>query len=250
VRRTSDADTYSAGAAWQLNQAKTLTLYGNFNKAFTPTLQIQPDGTTLDPEQATQKEFGLRFSFLDGRMIGLVSHFDILQDKVVVSDPARLGYFLQLTGLHSKGEKFTLNTRITEQWYMMAGFTQVSSQQERSGSKLAQQPKNKATLVNRYAPSSGKLKGFSFIVGVIYTGDRPVGAITSPRVAPAFTIPSSLKLDTVVNYDFRPAGSRYKWNVGVKINNALDRTIIYSGTGSRYSTDPGRMVEVVTGVSY
>jgi outer membrane receptor protein involved in Fe transport len=249
VRNVADATTSSFGAVWHLNAAKSFTLYGNLNNAFVPEFRLQPDGTPLDPLEGKQHEVGLRFNLLSGRIVGLVSYFDILQDNVVQNDPARQGYFIQVSGVRSKGAELSLNTRITDEWLVFGGYTNTNSR-DQTGIATAQQPKHRATLVNRYSPSSGPLKGFGFTLGTIYTGSRPVPRLTSPRAEPAWTIPATWKFDVVVNYRIPRSGKGPQWEVGAKVANVLDETIIFAATGGRYSADPGREWQLVSGVRF
>ncbi|MEI8259583.1 MAG: hypothetical protein WCJ30_28290, partial [Deltaproteobacteria bacterium] len=69
----ADGRTKSFGAVWHLNAAKTFSLYGNLNNSFDPEYRTQPDGSPLDPQVGKQKEVGLRFSLLRGRVSGLVT---------------------------------------------------------------------------------------------------------------------------------------------------------------------------------
>jgi iron complex outermembrane receptor protein len=250
VKASAEATTSSFGAVWHLNAAKTLSLYGNLNSAFEPEYRQQPDGEPLDPVVGKQKEVGMRFSMYGGRLLGLVTYFDILQDNVTQSDPTRTGYFIQVKGLRSTGSELSLNMRITDSWLMFGGYTYTDSRQESSGIQTAQQPKHRLALVNRYSPKAGPLKGFGFTLGTTYTGSRPVPALTTPRFAPEWTIPAALKLDFIVNYRIPKAKGRPGWEIGAKFSNLLDETIIYAATGGRYSVDPGREYQLVCGLRY
>ncbi|MES2692413.1 MAG: TonB-dependent receptor plug domain-containing protein, partial [Verrucomicrobiota bacterium] len=91
VVTNTDGRTESIGAVWHLTAAKNLSLYGNLNNAFDPEFRTQPDGSALDPQEGNQKEVGLRFSLLRGRIGGLVTWFDLLQDNVTEADTSRPG---------------------------------------------------------------------------------------------------------------------------------------------------------------
>src|SRR5262249_15608064 len=116
--RAPAATTSSFGAVWHLTAEKTVSLYANLNTSFSPPLNIQPDGSPLNAETGNQKEFGVRFSLLGGRITGLVDYFDLLQDNVTQADPTpgRTGYFIQISGQRSTGWELSINGRITDQW--------------------------------------------------------------------------------------------------------------------------------------
>ena len=252
VIKKASATTSSYGAVWHLNAAKTFTLYGNLNTSFAPNFNVQPDGSELKPEEGNQKEVGLRFNLLQGRIIGLVDYFDILQKNVTQSDPNRLGYFIQVGGLQSRGGELSLNMRITDYWLAFGGFTYLDSHQTLGAqAPLAQQPKIKATLFNSFTVKTGTWKGLTLSIGTIYTGSRPATLQTASVRSVHWIVPHAWSVDTIVNYKFRPAQSRYEYSVGVKVGNVFDnKFIVYSATDIRYSTDPGRSVQAVVGVKF
>jgi iron complex outermembrane receptor protein len=252
VSKTANSSTSSYGAVWHLNAAKTFTLYANLNTSFAPTFALQPDGSQLKPEQGRQKEVGLRFNLLGGRIIGLVDYFDILQRNITQADPTRLGYFIQVAGLQSRGEELSLNMRITDWWLAFGGFTYLDSHQVLgTQAPLAQQPKARGTLFNSFSVKKGAFKGFSFSLGTIFTGSRPATSAPANARTAHWIVPPAWQVDTIFNYKFRPAQSRYEYNVGLKIGNVFDnKMVVYSATDIRYSTDPGRNAQVVVGVKF
>lgn len=252
ISQTADSNTGSVGGVVHLNAAHTLTLYANYNQSFTPVYNIQPDGSFLKPETATQKEAGLKFNVADGRISGLVDVYDINQHNVVVADPINLGYYDQLTGLYSAGAELSLNTRITDEWSMFGGYAYIHSHQARgTEAYLAAQPTSRATLFNTYAPRTTWLKHFSFSLGTIYTGARPATAVAASARYAHWVAPAYWQLDSIVNYRIRVANSKLQYNVGLKVSNLLNNTMIaWSLTDGRYSTDPGRTVSIVLGAKY
>ena len=253
VYSLDEATTSSAGAVWHLNAAKTLSVYGNLNNSFSPEFRSNPDGTELDNEVGKQKEIGLRFSLLAGRVQGLVTAFDLMQDNVVRADPApdREGYFVQESGQRSTGVEFSLNGRVTDQWLVMAGYSNTDARNDQTGVAMELQPKHRFTAFNRYNFTRGALKGFSASLGTIYTGERPITPSTgraSPNWGP---LPVWWRIDAIVGYKYRAKGSRYSWDLSAKLTNVLDNTdIYYVAANHRYTLDPGREWQVATGVRF
>jgi iron complex outermembrane receptor protein len=239
----ADATTKSIGAVWHLNTAKTYSLYANLNNSFNPEYRAQPDGSALDPEEGNQKEIGLRFSLLKGRISGLVTYFDLLQDNVTQADPApgRTGYFIQVSGQRSTGIELSFNARVTDEWLLMGGFSDTDARNDITGVGKDLSPRFKFTMFNRYNFTRGALKNLSLSLGTIYTSDRPL-TIANARGEPNWgPLPEWWRFDVIVGYKLRIPQSRFSWDFSVKVNNVRDNTdIYYVGQWYRYTLDPGR----------
>ena len=252
VEVSADATTYSVGAVYHLNEDKTFSLYANLNSSFSPVYNLQPDGTALDPEEGKQKEIGLRFSFMKGRITGLVSYFDILQDNVVRADPARPGegWFIQEQGAVSRGYELSWNARVTDNWLVFGGFSDTDAYNQRTGLPQPLQPQYRFTAFNRYNFSSGPLKGLNFNLGAVYTGTRPQTP-TTERNEPAWDVPAWWRFDFIVGYNWKPAHSRFAYAISAKVTNLFDnREMYYVASNSRYTLDPGRDAQLVFGIRF
>lgn len=253
VYRTPEATTSSFGAVWHLTADKTFSLYGNLNTSFSPQFNVQPDGSPLEPETGKQKEVGLRFSLLGGRMSGLVTFFDILQDNVTQADPApgRTGYFIQLSGQRSTGYEVNLNGRVTDQWLVMAGFSDTDARSDITKVAKDLSPRFRFTAFNRYNFTRGSLKGLGLSLGSIYTGTRDL-TVSSSRGEPNWgPLPAWWRFDAIANYKHRAAGSRFTYDFSFKVNNVADnRNIYYVAQWYRYTLDAGREWQAVTSVKF
>ena len=247
----ADGNTQSLGAVWHLNAEKTLSLYGNLNSSFDPEYRTQPDGTSLDPEEGNQKEAGLRFTLLHGRISGLVSYFDLLQDKVTESDPLNPGYFIQRTGQRSTGVEVGLNGRVNDHWLVMAGFAATDARDDRTGEATALSPRRRFTMVHRLSVPRGMLEGLNLTIGTIYTGERPLTA-TSARGEPDWgPLPAVWRIDTGLSYKFRPAHGRFSCDLALNVTNVLDRTdLYYLAAWDRATIDPGRVWRLAARVRF
>lgn len=248
---SADGDTWSLGAVWHLNRTKTLTLYGNLNNSFDPEFRVQPDGTPLDPEEGNQKEIGLRFQLLDGRVNGLVSYFDLLQDNVTRTDPDNDGYFIQDSGQRSTGVELSLNGRITDNWLIFGGYAYTDARDEQTSLSIPLNPLHRFTMYNRYNISEGRFKGLSFGLGTIYTGERDLTR-SSARGEPDWgPIPDAWRVDTTVGYKFRLGSSDVRYNVSLNVQNVFDnRELYYLGTWDRATIDPGLAWRLSVGAQF
>jgi outer membrane receptor protein involved in Fe transport len=251
VRVHDSQTTSSFGAVWHILPGRQLSLYANQNNTFEAQFRTQPDGSGLDPTTGEQTEVGLRFNLLDGRVSGLVSWFDILQDGVVLNDPVRVGYFIQVNGQRSTGLELSLNARVTDRWYVIGGYSNTDARDDRSGAPQFLQPKHRFTMFNRYRFSDGRLKGLTLSLGSIYTGERPLQPTTvrgSPNWGP---LPDYWKLDAIASYRFKVGARRASYDLTFKVNNVLDEQDIYFvAQNHRFTVDPGRVWQVIVGVRF
>ena len=251
VRTEADGLTQSAGAVWHLTPAKNLSLYGNLNNAFDPEFRTQPDGSTLDPQEGNQKEIGLRFSLLRGRISGLVTWFDLLQDNVTEADTTRPGYFVQRSGQRSTGLELSLNGRVNDHWLIMASFADTDARNDRTGAAIALSPRHRFTMFNRFNVSRGTLKGLNFSVGAIFTGERPLTA-TSARGEPNWgPLSDAWRIDASVGYKLRPSNHRFTYDFTLNVTNVFDRTdLYYLAAWDRATIDPGRVIRFSAAVRF
>jgi iron complex outermembrane receptor protein len=238
---------------WHLNSEKTFSVYGNLNTSFSPQFNIQPDGGPLEAETGNQKEVGLRFSLLGGRMTGLISYFDILQDNVTQADttPGRTGYFTQISGQRSTGYEISLNGRITDQWLVMGGFSDTDARNDITKVAKDLSPRFRFTAFNRYNFNRGPLKNLNLSFGSIYTGTRDLTNATSHGEPNWGPLPAWWRFDAIVGYKLRIPQHRFAYDFSIKINNVLDnQNIYYVGQWYRYTLDPGREWSAVVSAKF
>jgi len=251
VEVNDHATTHSLGAVYHFNERKTWTLYGNLNSSFSPEYRSNPDGSPLDAERGEQQEIGLRFSLKDGRIVGLVNYYDLLQDNVTIADPNNAGYFLQQKGQRSTGYEVSVNARMTDNWYLMGGYSYTDARNDLTGVPKDLQPKDRFTMVNRYNFRQGLLKNLGLTLGLIYVGERPLTVATSRGEPNWGPMPDYWKVDVIANYKYRPKNSKISYEFSFKVNNALDdREIYYVGQWYRYTIDPGRVWQAMVGARF
>ncbi|PTX91460.1 TonB-dependent receptor plug domain-containing protein [Opitutus sp. ER46] len=249
--QTADATTHSVGVVWHANAAKTLSLYANLNSSFSPVYTLQPDGSELKPEEGNQKEVGARFSLLRGRISGLVTWFDIMQDNVAQKDttPGRTDYYVQVSGQHSSGTEVSVNGRITDDWLVIGGFSDTDARNELTGVAKDLSPRFRFTLFNKYNFSRGKLKGLGLSLGTIYTGERDLTNATIHNEPNWGPLPDYWRVDTIVSY--KRKARRCTYNLSFKVTNLFDnRDIYYVGSWYRYTIDAGRVWQAVAGIRF
>ncbi len=252
VRVSDHQITSSFGAVWHLTKSHNVSLYANLNNSFEPQFQNQPDGSQLDPTEGNQEEIGLRFNLLGGRVAALVTYFDIIQDNVLQADPNNVGFFLQVNGQRASGVELNVNARVTDQWYVLGGYSNTDSRNERTGAAQFLQPQHRFTMFNRYRFTEGRFKGLSLSVGTIYTGERPLQPTTTRNQPNWGPLPDYWKVDAIVSYRFKVGTSRrYDLDFAAKMNNAFDNQDIYFvAQNHRFTVDPGRVWQLVAGIRF
>lgn len=250
TQRDPEATTYSYGAVWHVNAAKTASVYLNSNSSFDAQTTLQPDGSYIPPQEGEQKEVGLRF--LVGSRLNLnFAWFDIVQTNVSRPDPnpGREGYYYQINGLRSQGLEFNFNGRITDDWLVMGGYSNTDSKNDVTKVPRDGQPRDRFTVFTRYEFSRDALKGLGLSLGAVYTGTKVVEPFTR-RNEPAWgPVPESWRLDAIADYRFKV--KRYDCRIAFKVDNFLDnREIFYQANYYRYSLDPGRVWRLEGRVSF
>ncbi len=251
------ATTGSGGAVWHLNARKTYSLYVSAQTGFSPTFNIQADGSGLKPQTSFQKEVGLKFNLMDGRLQGVANWYHNQLHNVVASDPSHPGFFLQEDGRINEGVEFNLNTRITDSWSSFGGYAYIQAENPKNGLAQYMQPKHSGTLFNRYAFSTGFLKGFSVSLGSIYVGTRDIQISTSGRTAvsngggqPVWHPPAYWRFDGIVGYRFK--ATKMLYDVTFKVKNIANEVDGFMGgtQNYRYKAWPGRELQGTVGVKF
>lgn len=249
--QVADATTNGVGVVWHATSSKKLSVYANLNNSFSPTYQIQPDGTQLEPERGKQKEVGVRFSLFNNRISGSLSYFDLLQSNVTQADTAegRDGYYIQVDGEHSSGVELNFNGRITDDWLLFGGVSDTDARNDNTGVALARSPRYRFTMFNRYNISRGKLKGLNFSLGTIYTGSRNPTTATARDEPQWGRIPAEWRVDTIVGYKYKYRGINY--TISLKVNNIFDnQDLYYIANAYSFTISPGREWQLVLGTRF
>jgi iron complex outermembrane receptor protein len=253
VRAEAEGQPVSYGVVWHLTADKQYSLYANANTAFNPDFNVNPDGSGRDPNTGNQKEVGLRFNLLSGKIQGTAAYFELVANSNV-ADPDRLGYTIRQDGAESSGFEFNANTNLTKDWSLMTGFAIIDSFTA-GGSKVDLQPKYKLSVLNTYKFSEGKLKGLNLTLAAIYNGERPV---TGPFSTAAQRsqgdwgpVPAWWRADVVASYRYKPKNSRLAWDFSVKVGNVFDnQEIYYVAAAHRYTIEQGRNWQASAGIRF
>lgn len=165
--------TYQIGGVFDLTTH--VSVFANTATAFNPNGTIGNTGVFYDPESSRAYEAGLKFDeFLDGRIGGSVSAFDIKKRNVVTSDydPVSFKSVTEINDDESKGYEAELFVNPTKNWHTLINFSHIDARVVVSHTlaknlRLEGATPNRLTFWNSYDFTQGFLKGFRFGGGFI-----------------------------------------------------------------------------------
>ena len=118
VKRRSIGTTSRVGLVYQ--PTSEIDLYTQYATSFLPNFNLQPDGSTLEPEYGVQYEAGQRFRLLRNRMQLNTAVFDITKRNVTFSRPG--GIFEQVGRIRARGFEADLDARLTPAFGVNLGY--------------------------------------------------------------------------------------------------------------------------------
>jgi iron complex outermembrane recepter protein len=233
-----------------------LSLYGNYTKSFGVTNALPVPGQPLfPPEEATQKEIGVKAELLDKRLTATLAFYDIVKSNVVQA----LGGtpFATPVGLvQSKGVELDITGRVNDNWSIIATYSyddariingQGPSPQDinngtlypptlvisENGNRLQNVPYNAGAIWAKY-DADGQWRGLSLGAGVVTVGDRQGDNQNS------FILPAYARVDAMIQYQFKPPADTQFKRVTLQFNvkNVFD-TVYYQNSSTRLSIFPG-----------
>jgi iron complex outermembrane receptor protein len=127
--------------------APRVDLYASFANSFSPLLDAQPDGTTLEPISGRQFEFGQRFHMAGGRVDLNTAVYHQVRKNYAFSRPG--GLFDQASDITSKGFEADVETTPVSNWRINGGYAFTHAE---LGDYLVSASTNLAGLTPVFAP--------------------------------------------------------------------------------------------------
>ena len=219
-----------------------ISLYASFSRSFTPSSAIGFDGSTLEPEKATQYEVGIKAEFLNGGLSATVAAFDITKQNIPTIDPNNPDFSIPIGEVRSRGIELDVVGRITQGWNIIASYAYTDAEITESndftaGTQLYNVPKHSASLWTTYELTRGSLRGLGLGFGLFFVGDR------TGDPSNTFKLPSYLLGDAAIYY--RTGNLR----AGLNFKNIFNVNYIRSSSSFRESVYPGDPFTVLGTVS-
>lgn len=239
--RSDTKVTPYAGLVFDLDDHHSL--YASYSQVFKPQTAYDANGDLLDPREGDQYEAGVKGSYMGGDLNARISAFR-LYDKNRAAAPADTGVsYVEAVGkMRIQGAEFEVTGSITDQWDIIAGYTYLDTNVERSSSDREDgifllMPHNVVNLWTQYDFAGDTLGGLRIGGGVTAMSDFES---SSGVEAPGYAV-----VDAMIGYDFTSQLSGQ-----LNINNLLDRDYYNRVGGVNTFNMPGAPANVVASIRY
>lgn len=227
-RRIEVKDTLtsgSLGAVWQ--PTRDLSFYAGYSSGAFVNIATEAGAINVDPEKSSQKEIGMKASFLGGRADANVAVFDAERDHFYITLPGALSPTpngkertrgiefdlgarpvagLSLTGSLVLQDPETLSNALASNAILGVSNRSIA------GTRPTGVAKRTARIWGTYEFQSDALRGWGFGMGATYKGD---------------SYSDNLNLYKVAGYTIYDAALFYrtkKWDASLNLRNLSDRT--------------------------
>lgn len=130
VSQDSNADEIVPYLGATFSFANHYSLYASYSEVFTPQVEQDINGRSLDPITGESKEVGLKAQFFDERLLTTVSYFDTEQLNLAVSqgiNPATgRAFYSAADGINSKGYEVEVSGELFSGLQASLGYTDLS----------------------------------------------------------------------------------------------------------------------------
>jgi iron complex outermembrane receptor protein len=220
--------------AWKTSENEVVA-FANYMNGFinqAPVLVSDLDGTNqrmkiLTPEQANQKEIGVKTELMDQKIAVTASVYDILVNNKVMSDPNNFNNVIQEGQVQSKGYECSITARPIEGLQMIAGYSKndakvIRDNEENGYLNLRPEEAGPSQLVNywiQYSPEIQFVKGLSLGLGGNYASQH----LTLNRsTTGTFALPAYHILNSSIQFQ------KDQYQLILKVNNLFNQKY-YSG---------------------
>lgn len=195
--------TYNYGAV--VKPTKSFSLFYGHSETYAPNTTVNPNGGTFDPQLGAVNEFGIKLAFLDGRIAGTVSTYNLKLTHIIVNDPdpvrSAAGYRVDSGFQETTGYEADVFFTVTRGWQLNVGGSSIDVTTP-NGIFPRGSSKTSSNLATSYRFTEGPLKGFGFSGGWIYKSKFNVEtAALTDRVA-RYYLPA---------YDYGTVSVSYTW---------------------------------------
>lgn len=216
-RRNDAPVSWNLGALYKLTP--WMSPYIGVSKSFLTNFNSEnaQDGIGA-PESALQYEAGIKFSFLDDRLIVNTAAFDVSRNNVAALTTINEIETVVFDSQKTKGVEASVDAKLTNQWHVLANVTAqhaVITDNPQGITSIGNHPQgapaNMANLWTTYDFSIAGVPGFHVGAGLNYQG-KSFSDITNVN-----SIPSYMIANAAFGYE------AHHWGVDLNIHNLTDR---------------------------
>ncbi|NIF85803.1 TonB-dependent siderophore receptor [Comamonas sp. Tr-654] len=231
---TSDRDWSASTKRVGLNYLfdNGFTPYVSYSESFNPVTGFSSPArgsTPFDPERGTQKEVGLKYQSLDGKLLSTLSLFDLRRENVSTVDPDNIAYNVQTGEVRSRGAELEVIGQVTRNLKVSAAYsyTDIETTKDNTAANVGKRPSRAPTHMASawvdYQFREGVFDGLGIGLGARYTG------AAWGDFANTFRVPSYTLLDLAMRYDLAKLSPSWKgWSASVHVRNLTDKYYVAS----------------------
>lgn len=237
-----DSSAFTGRAALGYLFDNGLAPYVSYATSFDPVSGADQFGNVFVPTTGESIEGGIKYqpTWLPRTLFAFAA-FDIKQKNLLTPDPdpaaAALGFQVQTGEVSIRGVEFEARTNPFKGFNLVAAVSWLDATITQSnnpaeiGKRLAQVPRNQASLWADYTFQEGTLAGFGLGAGVRYVGTSFSDSVNTAELR----IPSYALFDAALYYDF---GYRFSELKGLKLDvtakNLADKEYVAACYGYAY----------------
>lgn len=208
-----------------------LALYANYSESLVANEIVNPDGSTLPPENGNGLEAGIKLD-LTNKLSATLSWFTIDKTNLARGVPNTVPQEWVASGLQrSKGVDLDVFYAVTPDWQIMASGSVLNARFVNDGdanlvgTRIGAVPRWAWSIWNKYTFSSGPLKGFNIGGGAVSHAEM----LFENANYPALIAPEFVRFDLLVGYTMEI--SDHEWEFSVKVNNLTDKVYLIGKSG-------------------
>lgn len=169
------AATPRVGLIYDLSDS--LAVYANAARSYKPNSGASRLGDGFDPEQGKSYELGVKWQALEQQLSVDAAVYHTVKQNVLTLDPLDPTFSVAAGEVRSRGFDLNVAGNITPEWRMIGGYAFVDAEVSkdnslRSGTRLANIPRNSYSLLNVYEFQHGTAQGLGLGMAVKYVDER------------------------------------------------------------------------------
>lgn len=217
VRQIDRAWSWRTGVMW--HPLDFMGVFGSASHSFNPTSTGNRtfDGAFLDPETGTQYEAGLKFEFLDKKVLSNVTIYDLVKDNVAIGDVNNPGFSINGGAQRARGLEFDIVGEVYKGLQIIGNYTytdtkvlDTNANSLPAGARLRNVPLHSGSLWAKYTIDRGTFKNLGFGAGIFARGDMMIDDASN------FKLPGYFRVDLAAYYSHDLPRGRIRASLNVK----------------------------------